>query len=472
MSPALRWKLAQRNGVSLTKGAENIPLSSLAEVEEAYKHIRGRIGANSVEGRHCLSFFEAYYGGFDLLQTEQDYYDLAMGYFEQASHSAKEQYTSAIPYKDMIIGVGLDSDGFERPPAMFEDIKIKIASDDPAYMEDNWVLHNLLMLRERDEIPARTGVWFAGNSCGGFIASLLAYGIGQIKEPLHPWQWMFLSIAIFFFLPNTISHAELLTEEEKQYAEDCVVTGGTGRTEPINSQWKIEQVFECLRDPKTYFFAVISILTQIPNGGTGSFGNLALKSFGFMSLQSTLVTLPASVISMTIILTTGWLASRYRNITTFLIIAVVIPPVVGSALIFSEKVKGVRLFAYYCPSAISLALGLVSSNYKGVTKRMAVTAVPFLTYCAGNIAGPQTFISSEAKSGYPTAFKAIVICYGFVMIISLSFRLYLTLANRSRDKKEGAATVEQPAIPGKVELTAEDYEDITDFKTPGFRYRM
>ena len=44
----------------------------------------------------------------------------------------------------------------------------------------------------RDEIPARTGVWFAGNSCGGFIASLLAYGIGQITHPLHPWQWMFI----------------------------------------------------------------------------------------------------------------------------------------------------------------------------------------------------------------------------------------------------------------------------------------
>jgi MFS family permease len=44
----------------------------------------------------------------------------------------------------------------------------------------------------RDEIPSRTGVWFAGNSCGGFVASLLAYGIGQISHPLHPWQWMFI----------------------------------------------------------------------------------------------------------------------------------------------------------------------------------------------------------------------------------------------------------------------------------------
>lgn len=33
---------------------------------------------------------------------------------------------------------------------------------------------------------------FAGNSVGGFVASLLAYGIGQITHPLHPWQWMFI----------------------------------------------------------------------------------------------------------------------------------------------------------------------------------------------------------------------------------------------------------------------------------------
>ncbi len=49
------------------------------------------------------------------------------------------------------------------------------------------------------------------------------------------------------------------------------------------------------------------------------------------------------------------------------------------------------------PSAIPLTLGLISSNYKGVTKKMTVTAIVFVTYCAGNIAGPQTFKASEAK---------------------------------------------------------------------------
>ena len=32
-----------------------------------------------------LSFFEAYYGGFEVLKTKQDYYDLAMHYFERAA---------------------------------------------------------------------------------------------------------------------------------------------------------------------------------------------------------------------------------------------------------------------------------------------------------------------------------------------------------------------------------------------------
>ncbi|KAH8683177.1 hypothetical protein BGZ60DRAFT_399567 [Tricladium varicosporioides] len=301
MSSELRWKLAQRNGITLTRGTEKIPLDSLDDVKEAYKHIRGRIGANSAEGRQCLSFFEAYYGGFDLLQNEEDFYDLAMGYFEQAARmnirycepffdpqghtrrgikmkaimrgfqkaqmeaearlnvksqwimcilrdmslaSANEQYAAAIPYKDMIVGIGLDSDECDRPPLLFQElfsrarvdgfritshcdfnqkdthehirqvvenlsgpggeridhglnaadrpslmdtikdkdigmticpcayirhtaegeifprirklidhgIKVTIASDDPAYMEDNWLVHNLYMIQEKGSL--------------------------------------------------------------------------------------------------------------------------------------------------------------------------------------------------------------------------------------------------------------------------------------------------------------------------------
>ncbi len=315
MTPELRWKLACRNGISLTAGSQKIPLASLDATREAYKHIRGRIGAASADASKNMTFFEAYYGGFDLLQAEEDYYELAMNYFEHAARmnlrycepffdaqghtrrgismetimggfrraqlyaeehlkvwsnlkrttspptnkwqiksqwimcflrdmseeSAMIQYEAALPFKEMIVGIGLDSDEYDRPPLLFDavykraradgfkltshcdfnqkdthenirqvsealggsgadridhgmnvadrddlidqikksgiplticpcayirhtseieifprirklfdaGIKITIASDDPAYMEDNWVLHNMHMVRDK-----------------------------------------------------------------------------------------------------------------------------------------------------------------------------------------------------------------------------------------------------------------------------------------------------------------------------------
>jgi adenosine deaminase len=43
-----------------------------------------------------------------------------------------------------------DGEVFPRIRKLFDaGIRVAIASDDPAYMEDNWVLHNLLMVREK-----------------------------------------------------------------------------------------------------------------------------------------------------------------------------------------------------------------------------------------------------------------------------------------------------------------------------------
>ena len=43
-----------------------------------------------------------------------------------------------------------DGDVFPRIKKLVDEgIKVAIASDDPAYMEDNWVLHNLLMVKDK-----------------------------------------------------------------------------------------------------------------------------------------------------------------------------------------------------------------------------------------------------------------------------------------------------------------------------------
>lgn len=354
----------------------------------------------------------------------------------------------------------------------------------------------------RDEIPMRTGIWFSGNSIGGLVASLFAFGVGHIDDAVGPWRWMFIILGIATFLwafvlwsalPNSISTAAFLTPEEKQLATDRIIISGTGRTE--KTAWKWAQVRECLRDPKTWCIVGLEILTQIPNGGTQNFGNLVITSFGFTSLQSTLINIPYSLLSGGTILVTGYLAGRFRQTNCLLLAAALVPPVVGSALIYSRArvSPGVQLFGYFLlstgPAAMPLALSLVQANYRGVTKKTTVTALLFLAYCAGNIAGPQFFKSSEAPT-YMTAFRTILVCYALAILLAGVLRGYLGWVNAKRAREEGfvgsagaagavgGGKVVDVAVDGgreaagEVELRTEDYEDVTDWEMVGFRYRL
>ncbi|KAE8393726.1 major facilitator superfamily domain-containing protein [Aspergillus alliaceus] len=357
----------------------------------------------------------------------------------------------------------------------------------------------------RDEIPFRTGLWFSGNSVGGLVASLLAYGIGHIDHPLHPWMWMFiiLGLATFLwgfvlliFLPDSISTAAFLTPEEREYMAHRAIIAGTGRTE--KTTWKWPQAIECLQDPKTWHLFAIAILTQIPNGGTQNFGNLVIKSFGFTSLQSTLINIPSSVISASTITVTGWLAGHYRQMNCILIVCIVSLSITGSALIYARAHHvplGAQLFGYFLlatgPGALPLCMSLVQANYRGVTKKMTMTALMFVAYCAGNIAGPQLFRASEAPT-YQTSFRAILICYIISGVLAVSLRVYLQVTNTRRDRMEGVQGDASLAgvVGGKVvettggrkngveelvrsvDLRPEDYEDVTDWGTVGFRYRL
>jgi len=70
-------------------------------------------------------------------------------------------------------------------------------------------------------------------------------------------------LIVLVLLPDSIASAKFLTEEEKNYQEQQVATAGTGVTMSTENKWKMEQVFECLRDPKTWFYFSISLLCMV-----------------------------------------------------------------------------------------------------------------------------------------------------------------------------------------------------------------
>ncbi|GFO67734.1 adenine deaminase [Geomonas limicola] len=158
LEPELMFRLAERNRITL-------PFASLDEVRAAYQF------------SDLQSFLDIYYQGMQVLIKEEDFYDLALAYFERAhadrirhcelffdpqghtergipfktvisglrraqeearerlgissglilcflrhlsAESAQATLEEALPYREWLIGVGLDSSESGHPPAKFE----------------------------------------------------------------------------------------------------------------------------------------------------------------------------------------------------------------------------------------------------------------------------------------------------------------------------------------------------------------
>ncbi|MEB3752903.1 adenosine deaminase [Acinetobacter sp. MD2(2019)] len=165
--PELMFAIAKRNQV-------DIPFKSVEEVKQAYNF------------HNLQSFLDIYYAGANVLLVEQDFYDLAWAYFEKchadrvvhtemffdpqthtdrgiafdvvlnglrrACVDAKSKFgisselimcflrhlseeeafktlEQALPYKDVIVGVGLDSSELGHPPAKFERVFAKARAE-------------------------------------------------------------------------------------------------------------------------------------------------------------------------------------------------------------------------------------------------------------------------------------------------------------------------------------------------------
>ncbi|KAF3039375.1 hypothetical protein E8E12_007143 [Didymella heteroderae] len=186
ISADLKWKFSQRNGQAIINPRTNQPFASLDELRDSHDTLKPRTGSRMDNTEETLSFFEAYYGGFEVLKTQQDYFDLAMDYYEHAAamnvryaeiffdpqghtrvgttwetmmcgfrdawlkaardlhvaskwimcflrdespESAMQHYEAALPYRDMIVGIGLDSNEVGRPPSLFDDVFARARSD-------------------------------------------------------------------------------------------------------------------------------------------------------------------------------------------------------------------------------------------------------------------------------------------------------------------------------------------------------
>ncbi|CAG8216443.1 unnamed protein product [Penicillium salamii] len=332
------------------------------------------------------------------------------------------------------------------------------------------------------EHVSRHSIWFAGNAIAGIIGSLIAYGLLKYEGSFPQWKILFLlfglmtvawSAVTFFYLPDSPQTAKFLSPTERE----CAALRPYKYQKTIQTKsWDRQQFIESLTDIKTWWFLLFSFVICVPNGGTTSFSTLIIKGFGYDKFQTILMGLPAPAFQLTTVILSAILSSTFRKSRLINLVLLFLVALAGILMVKllpqSDKIS--RLAGFWLVTAVSpafpLMLSLAASNIAGFTKKATVMAMIFLGYCAGNLAGPQFFIASEAPN-YHTAYTTIVICFAITIAMVIGFRFYLSWENARRDKEQG--TKIDPEEYRRVEIRTDGdmpQVDQTDKQNKSFRY--
>jgi hypothetical protein len=124
-------------------------------------------------------------------------------------------------------------------------------------------------------------------------------------------------------------------------------------------------------------------------GAISTFVPIIINGFGYTTLHSLLLFMPAGAYAGTMQLLLPYLAFKFTNIRTWLIVAGQAGTVLASLLLWLLPLhqRGALLFAcYILPStgaAYAVVMGLQLANIAGYTKRTVASAGLYIGYCLG-----------------------------------------------------------------------------------------
>lgn len=329
---------------------------------------------------------------------------------------------------------------------------------------------------KKDEQFQRNTFWWSSNGAGNIVGAALAFGLVKHKNSmaLEAWKVLFLatgcftlalSFILFFHLPDTPATAWFLTERERQIAVERIRVNQQGFG---NKKFKRYQLIEAFKDVRTYLYFAHGVLSTVPNGSLTSFGSILIKdSFGFSETKSLLLSMPngACQFGSSFFL---FFAIKFFGHRTLVGIAGYSVAFAACCLLAFPENKTAQLIGYFFSAVIHIGwvtvISMITTNTLGYTKKGVVMSIYLVSYCIGNMIGPQTFKPKFAPD-YKESKVIMAACSAASLCLMVILYFVNVIENKKRDRDSerlGDAYFNPP----------ENYEfmDLTDFENKNFRY--
>jgi len=259
-----------------------------------------------------------------------------------------------------------------------------------------------------------------------------------------------------------------------------------------NKQFKYEQFIEAFLDPKTWLFALLAALSQVPNSLNNQ-RQIIVSEFGFNTIDTTLLGCVDGVMEILAIYTAVQCTSFFRNSRAYVGALWMVPGVVGGIVVIALPLhnKVGLLFGYWVSiwwiASLPILLGWLGTLTAGHTKRITTNAIVLFFYAIGNASGPFMW-KEQYRPRDKVPWAVIIACDAACGVLFLVIRAYLVRQNRLREallteqtsrahneseKDDGdvkfvlATDVDGVEVHKKVD---KEFLDLTDGQNLEFRY--
>lgn len=177
--------------------------------------------------------------------------------------------------------------------------------------------------------------------------------------------------------------AKCFSEDDKKLLVERVRDNQTGIQ---NKTFRREQMIEALKDPQTWCFGLIQILTTLPTSGLGAFANIIINGFHFTILQTQLLAMVLGAYIIIVLLGTAWLVKKYGQNLIIMFCAVlpfVSPPShprkkKAAALTQNRSIAGTVILMTVENTSKSTSVGLLISYYICLSFWVSTSPLPTL----------------------------------------------------------------------------------------------
>ncbi|KAF8707679.1 MFS general substrate transporter, partial [Rhizoctonia solani] len=363
----------------------------------------------------------------------------------------------------------------------------------------NGVMLVTSMFYTRTEIGERIGWTFQCNGFALITSGFLSFGVAHSSPNGKPARWQLLMIiytgltlivGVWFLLlfPDSPVKARFLTKDEKVKAVRRIQSNQSGIE---TKSWKHEQAVEAVKDVKTWLFFLFAAISNLQNG-FGTQYSLIIKSFGFTTLQTTALNIPAGVAMIISITLSTLILRRYPNARCWIAVAFFVPSVLAVILLITlpwHNRIGL-LCAYYvlnfggAPSFV-MVLSWVTVTTSGHTKKLAVNAIFLVGYSLGQVLCTQFWRDEYKPRNYvPYAICLVGLDYhasyacDFILLFAIRYVL-----KKENDRRDALQAVQAQEDYGYVERVDSDGHivrqkvdkgmlDLTDRQNLSFRYAL